>query len=315
MGYIMKTNSRLTRAYENAKTIYFDKSSKYIFFSDMHRGDDSVSDEFTRNQTVFIHALNYYYKEGYTYIEVGDGDELWEYKEFKHIRLAHTDVFIVIKKFYDANRFIMLYGNHNIYLKSPHFVRDNYFTYYDEYNQERVELFRNLKPQEAVILKCRETGQEIFVVHGHQGDFINDQCWRLSMLLLRYFWRFMHIVGFENPASPARNLYKRHKVERMYNKWIEKNKMMLICGHTHRPKFPKTDDLPYFNTGCCIRTRGLSGIEIIGGKILMVDWRVSADEHGCLRMLRTVVRGPEPIEKYDCKNHPYSVHCQSCDDE
>lgn len=311
----MKTNSRLTVAYKNAKTIYFDKSSKYIFFSDVHRGDDSVSDEFTRNQHVFIYALNYYFKEGYTYIEVGDGDELWEYKEFKHIRLAHTDVFIVLKKFFDAGRFIMLYGNHNIFLKCVDFVRDNFFTFYDEYKQERVELFKGLNPYEAVILKDKDTGQEIFVVHGHQGDFMNDQFWRLSMLLLRYFWRFMHIVGFENPASPARNLYKRHKVERAYNKWIEKHKMMLICGHTHRPKFPKTDDLPYFNTGCCIRTRGIPGIEIIDGKILMVDWRVTANEQGILRMQRTVVRGPEPIDKYDCKSNPYSPHCQVCEDD
>lgn len=311
----MKADERLTNAYNNAKMEYFDKNSKYIFFSDVHRGDDSVSDEFTRNQNVFLHALNYYYKEGYTYIEVGDGDELWEYREFKHIRLAHTDVFIVLKKFFDAGRFFMLYGNHNIYLKSKKYVKDNYYNFYDEYNQERVELFKGLNPLEALILKYRETGQEILVVHGHQGDMINDQFWHISMLLLRYFWRFMHIVGFENPASPARNLYKRHKVEKMYNKWIEKYKMMLICGHTHRQKFPKNNDLPYFNTGCCIRTRGICGIEIINGEILMVDWRVSADEDGSLRMLRTVVRGPEPIDKYDCRNHPYSAHCKQCDDE
>ena len=311
----MKTDQKLTNAYKNAKTVYIDNNSKYIFFSDVHRGDDSVSDEFTRNQNVFLHALNYYYKNNYSYIEVGDGDELWEYKEFKHIRLAHTDIFIVLKKFYDADRMIMIYGNHNIFLKSKDYVKNNFYQFYDEYNQERVELFKGLEPQEAVVLKVKDTEQEILVVHGHQGDFMNDQAWQLSMLLLRYFWRFMHIVGFENPASPARNLYKRHKVEKAYNKWIEKHKMMLICGHTHRPKFPKANDLPYFNTGCCIRTRGLAGIEIVDGKILMVDWRIAADDDGTLKMHRTVVRGPEPIEKYDCRNNPYSDHCQKCDDD
>jgi UDP-2,3-diacylglucosamine pyrophosphatase LpxH len=128
---------------------------------------------------------------------------------------------------------------------------------------------------------------------------MNDQLWFLSMLLLRYLWRYLHLVGFDNPTSPARNLYKRHKIERIYDEWIEKNKTMLICGHTHRPKFPKADDLPYFNTGCCIRTRGISGIEIINGEILLVDWRVAADENGGLQIRRTVARGPEPIEKYD----------------
>ncbi len=311
----MRIEKRLTRAFKSATTVYFDKNSKYIFFSDCHRGDDSISDEFTRNQNIFLHALNYYYKEGYVYVEAGDGDELWEYKNFRVIRLAHTDVFTVMKKFYDHGRFILLYGNHNIYLKSKHFVKANYYQYYDEYNQKRVELFKGLEPKEALVLKYKNSKQKILVVHGHQGDFMNDQLWFLPMLLLRYFWRYLHLVGFDNPTSPARNLYKRHKVEKIYSEWIKKYKIMLICGHTHRPKFPKADELPYFNTGCCIRTRGITGIEIMNGEILMVDWRISADENGNLRILRTVVRGPEPIENYDCKNNSYSKHCKQYDDD
>ena len=306
----MHTEKRLSQAYENAITEYFDDDSKYIFFSDIHRGDDSVSDEFTRNQTIYLHALDYYYNQGYCYIEVGDGDELWEYPVFKHIRLAHTDIFTVMKKFHQAGRLIILYGNHNIYLKSQDFVSRNYFTFYDEYRQERVDLFRDLVPYEAVILRHITTGQELLVVHGHQGDIMNDQLWFISMLLVRYFWRFMHVVGFENPSSPARNLYKRHKVERAYNKWIRQNKKILICGHTHRPKFPKQGELPYFNTGCCIHTRGITGIELLHGKLIMVDWRYAADENGVVRVERSVVRGPEPIEKYDCKINPYSELCK-----
>ena len=299
----MRVNKRLTRTFKNATNISIDENSKFIFFSDCHRGDDSVSDMFIRNQSVFLHALNYYNKEGYVYVEVGDGDELWEYKNFSVIRLAHTDVFTVMKKFYDSGRFIMLYGNHNIYLRSKRFVKANYYQYYDEYNQKTVDLFKGLEPKEALVLHYKNSRQKIFVLHGHQGDIMNDQLWFLSMALLRYLWRYLHLVGFDNPTSPARNLYKRHKIERIYSEWLKKKKTMMICGHTHRPKFPKANELPYFNTGCCIRTRGVSGIEIINGEILMVDWRVAADENGGLQILRTVTRGPEPIEKYDrsCK--------------
>lgn len=315
----MNTENRLTKAYKAAKIEYFDETSKYIFFSDIHRGDDSVSDEFTRNQNILLHALNYYYHQGFVYVEAGDGDELWEHPKFKHIRLAHKDIFIALKKFYDSGRLRMLYGNHNIYLKKKEFVSKNYFQFYDEYNQERVELFRGIAPVESLILKHKKTGQEILIVHGHQGDLINDQFWLVSMLLLRYFWRFMHVVGFENPSSPARNLYKRHKVEKNYKKWIMKNKMMLICGHTHRAKYPKNNELPYFNTGCCINTRGIPGIEIQDNKILMVDWRVMADDQGVMRIDRTVVRGPEPIERYDCRNNPafegIKSNCQEIDDD
>lgn len=301
----MFTDKRLTQAYKSAKVELFDKNSKYIFFSDCHRGDDSVSDEFCRNQSIFLHALDYYFNKGYVYVEVGDGDELWEYPKFKHIRLAHSDVFLVIKKFFDAKRFILLYGNHNIYLKSKAYVRRNYFTYYDDYNQDIHEFLKGIIPYEALVLKNKHTGQEILTVHGHQGDFINDQFWIVAMLFLRYFWRFMHVVGFQNPSSPAKNMYSRHKIEINFKKWIEKNQMMLICGHTHRQKFPKSEELPYFNTGCCIHTKGITGIEILEGKILMVDWRILSDKDGNLQIERHVMRGPEPIENYDFRNKQF----------
>jgi hypothetical protein len=170
------------------------------------------------------------------------------------------------------------------------------------------ELFTEITPYEALILKNKSSGQEILTVHGHQGDFINDQIWMLSMFLLRYFWRFMHVVGFHNPSSPAKNLYKRHKIEKNYRIWIEKHKIILICGHTHRPRFAKNEDLPYFNTGCCIHTRGITGIEILDGNILMVEWRIRPDKEGILHIHRNVMRGPEPIENYDFNKGEFKSH-------
>lgn len=297
----MFTDKRLTKAYKSAKVDYFDDKTRYIFFSDCHRGDDSVSDEFTRNQNVLLHALNYYFNHGYSYVEVGDGDELWEYSDFKNIRLAHSDIFLALKQFYDKKRLTILYGNHNIYLKSKSFVRKNYYSFYDEYTQDLHELFKGIKPIGALVLKNKTSGQEILVVHGHQGDLMNDQLWIISMCMMRYFWRFMHVVGFQNPASPAKNLYKRHKIEKTYKKWIGKHHKMLICGHTHRPRFSEHSELPYFNTGCCIHTKGITGVEILDGKILMVDWRIRADPEGTLQIVRTIMRGPKPLKKYD--NH------------
>lgn len=292
-------------AYNSAKVEYFDKNSKFVFFSDCHRGDDSVSDEFTRNQNILLHALDYYYNNGYVYVEVGDGDELWEYSKFKYIRLAHSDIFLNLKRFFDEKRLIMLYGNHNNYLKSKEYVAKNYYTFYDEYNQDIHELFKGIIPYEALVLKNKDSGQNILVVHGHQGDFMNDQLWVVAMFLLRYFWRFMHVVGFQNPSSPARNHFKRDRIERKYKKWILRHKMMLICGHTHRQKFPKSEEVPYFNTGCCIHTRGITGIEILDGKIMMVDWSIKADKDGVMRVVRNIMRGPEPIEKFDLNTNSF----------
>lgn len=294
----MRTQQRLTEAYKKAKKITIDDHSKYIFFSDLHRGDDSISDEFARNQTLMVSALQYYYDKGYTYVEVGDGDELWQHAHFKHIRAAHTDVFTIIKAFFEKNRFIMIYGNHNIYLKNSYYVKKNLYYYYDEYTETEEELFVGLKPLEALHLTYQPTDQHILVLHGHQGDFLNDQCWFIAMFTLRYLWKFMHLIGFRNPASPAKNQTKRHKIEKNYTKWIAKNKVMLICGHTHRLKIPKKGRLPYFNTGCCIHTKGITGIEIVDGKIMLVQWRVHADKQGVLRVNRIIVKDAIPIKEF-----------------
>ena len=297
----MYTDKKLWDAYRNAKVEHFDAASKYIIFSDSHRGDDSASDEFTRNQTVLLQALNYYYRNGYKYVEAGDGDELWEYSDFKSIRLAHSDIFLAIKRYFDEDRLILLYGNHNIFLRSKNYVKKNYYCYYDEFSQDTHELLDGITPREALVLKYSPTGQEILVVHGHQGDTMNDQLWRLSMFLSRYLWRYAHVIGFQNPTSPARNLYKRTKIELKYKKWILENHKFIICGHTHRPKFSESSELPYFNSGCCIHTKGITGIEIADGSIMLVNWRVKAEEDGNLRVERSVTRGPVPIQDYQFK--------------
>ncbi|MBC8061451.1 MAG: serine/threonine protein phosphatase [Clostridiaceae bacterium] len=295
----MLTEKRLNETYKNAKEISFDDNSKFIFFSDIHRGDNSMSDEFAHNQSIYYHALEYYYEKEYTYVEVGDGEELWEHAKFNYIRRAHSDVYELIKKFYNSDRFIMLFGNHNVFLKNPYFVEKNLYHYYDDYLQKESHLFPGIIVYESIILKHKQTSQEIFVVHGHQGDLINDQLWRLSMFMLRYFWRYMHIVGFKNPASPAKNIYKQHKIERNFNKWNRLNGVMMICGHTHRPKFPSRGEMPYFNTGCCVHPRGITGIEITNGKIMMVSWRVTPDKNGFLQINRTIIHGPTEILDFE----------------
>lgn len=295
----MRTFQRLTKAYENARVEGFDESSKYVFFSDCHRGDGSLSDEFTKNENTYLSALEYYYESGFTYVELGDGDELWEHSDFKHIKNAHADVFSLLAKFFHQDRFILIYGNHNAFLKNPSYVKENYYINYDEYTEEFNDFLKGIQPEEAIVLRHRKTGQEILAVHGHQGDVPNDQIWRLTMLSIKYFWRFLHAFGIKNPASPVKNIHKRHKIEKNYSKWIKEKKKMLICGHTHRFKYPKTKDLPYFNTGCCIYPTIITAIEIVGGNIQLVRWEVRANIDGVLKVRRDIMRGPDPVGKFD----------------
>lgn len=97
----MRTVNRLEKVYQNACCIDFDDSSKFVFFSDIHRGDDGLSDDFGRNKHIYNFALSDYYKKGFTYVEVGDGDELLERPKFEHIRNAHASTFNRLKRFYE----------------------------------------------------------------------------------------------------------------------------------------------------------------------------------------------------------------------
>jgi len=53
-------------------------NAKYIVMSDCHRGNGAAGDEFARNSLIYKCALEHYRKEGFTYIELGDAEELWE---------------------------------------------------------------------------------------------------------------------------------------------------------------------------------------------------------------------------------------------
>ncbi|MDR0570831.1 MAG: serine/threonine protein phosphatase [Clostridiales Family XIII bacterium] len=300
----MRIRSRLDRAFMGAFPVPFDDNSKFVFFSDVHRGDDSLADEFARNRHIYYHALNYYYQGDFTYVEVGDGDELWENAHFQRIYNSHSVIFDLLKKYHASGRLYMLYGNHNMQMKDEHFVKAQMHTGFDDYLETENDLFPGIHVHEALVLKHRETDQEIFVVHGHQGDLWNDQLWRLSYVMIRFLWRFFHIMGFHYASSPARNREKRHRLEKHFRKWNLTTGISIICGHTHRPKFPSLGAPAYFNCGCCIHPRGIFCLEIVYGKICLVSWRMHSKRDGTLYIKRNVVKGPEPIISF-CSNTSY----------
>lgn len=81
MGYY----SRLQKAFEGALRLPLNNCSKYVIISDCHRGIGNANDNYMKNQTLHHAALSHYYRYGFTYIELGDGDELWENRSMKHI--------------------------------------------------------------------------------------------------------------------------------------------------------------------------------------------------------------------------------------
>ncbi|WP_052462518.1 metallophosphoesterase [Nigerium massiliense] len=297
----MKTKAKLTHAYETATVIDFDDDSKFVFFSDTHRGDGSKSDEFARNKNLFNAALAHYDAEGFALVEAGDNDDLWEFK-YRHILRANPQTFEQLRRLFLQGRYYRLYGNHDLDLRDPAVVKESLSRWYDQFTDSWHDLMPGLVVHQALLFRHRETNQEILTVHGHQGDFSNDQNWRMTRLSFRLFWRYLHAFGFNSPSSPVRNSFKRHKVERNFAKWIRDNRVPLICGHTHRERFPRRHDLPYFNTGAGTFPDSITCLEISGGTIALVRWRVEPDSAGYLHVARSVMAGPQPLATYDLRD-------------
>ena len=287
----MRTAKKLTKVFQNSSEISFDDKSKIVIMSDCHRGDGTWSDDFLRNKPIIFRALNYYFDNGYTYIEIGDGDELWENKNIKDIIKEHRDIYTLIKKFNENNRLYMLYGNHDNIKKNYSFVKNKNESLY-EFNKIKSGIY------EGLILKHQITNDKIFLVHGNQGDLINDGLAWLSKFLVRNFWRKLEIIGINNPTSSAKNYHKKKKHEEKMAKWADKNGQMLIAGHTHRPVFPKVGESLYFNDGSCIHPYSITGIEIENGLITLVKWDMITKEDGCLFVHRDPIVKPGKLKDY-----------------
>lgn len=299
-GLKMYEFRRLSQVFEAAELIPFDDSSRIILMSDCHRGDGSWADDFSKNQNLYFAALSYYYDENYTYIELGDGDELWKNKKLCDIMKEHSDVFWLMSRFIKAGRFYSLFGNHDIFKKDNGFIKNKEYRNFYEYEKEYLPLFEKIKVHEGIVLRHTLTGDKIFLVHGHQADFLNDRLWRLSRFLVRYIWRPLELLGVNDPTSAAKNYKKKEDVEKKLIEWVKRNNQLLIAGHTHRPMFPETNEPHYFNDGSCVHPRCITGIEIADGYLSLIKWSVKTKKDGTLFVGRDVIERPRKLKDYFC---------------
>lgn len=299
----MNTYKRLSEVYENSEVIPYNYSSKFVIMSDCHRGSGDLADDFLKNQYIYFAALNEYYKKGFTYIELGDGDELWENKYMEQIIEVHSSTFELLSKFYQANRMYMIYGNHDMQKNDTEFLECHYKEYYCTIRKKNFSLFNFIKTHEGLILENEDNNkQRIFLVHGHQGDLINDRLWKLGRFLVRYIWRQLEKLGFNDPTSAAKNYKKKNRVEEKLMTWSKENNIMLITGHTHRPSFANLDEVMYFNSGSCIHPTAITSIEIENGCISLVKWSVMIRDDSSMYVGKEVLKGPVNLENYFKQN-------------
>ncbi|WP_350293090.1 metallophosphoesterase [uncultured Croceitalea sp.] len=295
----MSSFSRLDKAYNTAKHISINDTSKFIFFSDCHRGDNSFADDFANNRNIYFHALNHYYQQGFQYCELGDGDELWENLNFESIFEAHKNVFKLLRQFHLENRLHMVWGNHDMVYRSQAYVDKHLSSYFEPIDGVDKQLFEGLAYNEALVLTHEKTGQEIFCTHGHQADWWNYRCWRIGRFLVRILWKPLQVVGIADPTSPAKNYKELIRIEKRIKRWIlRKDLKITIAGHTHRPRFPEPGQIPFFNDGSCVHPRSITGIEVENGQITLIKWQIATKPDGTLQIVRLVLEGPQKLTDY-----------------
>lgn len=291
----MSTFRKLSEVSRAAPIIPFDDSSKFVIMSDCHRGTGEWNDNFAHNRNIHYAALKYYFDAGYTYIELGDTDELWKHRDYGDIRRVYLELFRLMRAFHLEKRLFMLYGNHDLLKRDPAFMKSFLYEHYDAATDTREPLLEGLAAHEGLVLRHTETEKSVFLVHGHQGILLDDTLWRLSRFIVRHFSSKLEILGFRDLTSAAKNPAKKRKIERRIAHWARANNQLIITGHTHRAMCPHLETDPYFNDGSCVRASGINCIEIENSRISLIKWGIQVRDDGVLIVDRQPESAPRKI--------------------
>lgn len=284
----MSYDSRLQKAFQKAPVLPLTANSCYVLISDCHRGDGSWGDNFLKNQNLYFTALQHYYHRGFSYIELGDGDELWENRNMNQIIDIHNHIFWLMSRFYQEHRLFLLYGNHDMEKKKCNYSRQKCASYFCSDTQCKQSLFPDLPFYEGLILRDPLTGNCLHLTHGHQADFFNSTLWRVTRFLVRYVWRPLEHFGVLDPTSAAKNYTRKDHTEKRLSAFAVKNQLHLVTGHTHRPRL-NPEAPAYLNTGSCVHPRCITYLEIEHAQISLVKWSVDIRKDRTLFVERTVL--------------------------
>ena len=250
--------------------------------------------------------MTHYYREGFTYVEVGDGDELWHNRRFSDVRQAHGRVFDLLHQFDQQGRLHLIVGNHDMQNGRCNRVQKD-----------------GIIVREGLVLRHARTGQRIFAVHGHQADLRNDDRFcAVSRFVVRHILKPLGILEFGPTASRWEDIQEKEAagkgrfvqrlrvwqarieqeiadgvqeaIERRIITWLQSNWQITICGHTHRPSCAAYGT-PYFNAGSCVQPGYITGLEIKEGEIALIKW---SGRPRARRVRRTLMAPPGKLRLF-----------------
>jgi len=201
------------------------RNKKYALFSDLHLGDGGDADDFHGNEKAMRAALKKYFDENYNIILLGDIEEFWQFDYETVIAKYGNSVYSDIRNFGNT-RVIRIYGNHDSEWKGfidP--IKNN-------------GRFSGAAP-EAVKMEDINGEVKLLLVHGHQGSVESDKNSWSSRFFVRTFKAVEPIakfLGLYGEGSATKSQIP-DDYEKIFYRWAKKNKMIIICGHSHRAIF------------------------------------------------------------------------------
>jgi len=219
-------------------------TSRYIIFSDQHRGRKNGADDFEVAEPNYLAALDYYYQNNFFFISLGDSEELWETKLSK-VKKYNTATFEKEKLFIRHNRFVKVFGNHDLFWDNDPLAGWHLKNIYGKGMEvyEGVVLQSVVNSRKSVVntpdseLPTPNSPLTIFLTHGHQGDASSDGNW-FSKFFVANIWAPLQAYLKINPNTPAYDAHLKTKHNEIMYDWSSQQKdLILITGHTHQPVF------------------------------------------------------------------------------
>ncbi|MGD8921614.1 MAG: metallophosphoesterase family protein [Candidatus Zixiibacteriota bacterium] len=220
------TYEKLTSLWDDEDTPVFETSGrKYVVISDVHLGDGGQADDFVGNTDVMIRALQHYRDQGYTLVLLGDIEEFWQFDLNRIVEQYRDTVYKAIRDFGD-DRVYRVFGNHDIEwgtLEDP----------------GRNTPAHNVAALQAIKLKSKSGKTCGLLVHGHQGSTESDKTSWFSRFFVRLFANFEGIakaLGLYGHKAATKSMITEDYERIMYG-WAKQQRVILICGHSHRAIF------------------------------------------------------------------------------
>ena len=221
---INKALDRTLQIARREKRIKLTENSRFVIFSDHHKGAGDEADDFNPCKKTYLAALDHYYKDGSTLILLGDVEELWE-NQIHEVMETHQDVFRSEARFF-PDRYIRIVGNHDDAWNVPSAVA----TYLEP-------MLPNIRLLPGLVLEFENEALygEVFMAHGHQGTIESDILAGFSSRFLPIYRQLQNKFHIGH-TTPATDDYLRGEHDTQLYRWASQQRnLILIAGHTHRP--------------------------------------------------------------------------------